>query len=128
MSSTRAAGGTLERAAPGRPWNPKVACAAALALVFLVGAASGALVMDFKVHRNRIPAFETPAGKALYFERMQRELNLTPQQSEQMQSVLNDFWQYYRTVLTDGKQRVEALLTEEQRLKFEKMLQQQLPK
>jgi hypothetical protein len=111
-----------------RPWNPKVACAVALALVFLVGAATGAVVMDFKVHRNRIPAFETPAGKALYFERIQRELNLTPAQSEQMQSVLNDFWQYYRTVLTDGKQRVESLLTEEQRQKFEKMLQQQLPR
>jgi hypothetical protein len=119
---------TLERPTVSRPWNPKVACAASLVLVFLVGAAAGALVMDFKVHRNRIPAFETAAGKALYFERMQRELNLTPQQSEQMQSVLNDFWQYYRTVLTDGKQRVESILTEEQRVKFAKMLQQQLPK
>jgi hypothetical protein len=118
----------LDRMAAHRPWNPKVACAVALALVFLVGAATGAVVMDFKVHRNRIPAFETPAGKALYFERIQRELDLTPAQSEQMQSVLNDFWQYYRTVLTDGKQRVESLLTEEQRQKFEKMLQQQLPR
>src|SRR5215208_1587512 len=120
---------TLDRVEMGgRSWNPKVACALSLALVFLVGAAAGAVVMDFKVHRNRIPAFETPAGKALYFERVQRELNLTPQQSEQMQSVLNDFWQYYRTVLTDGKQRVESILTDEQRVKFEKMLQQQLPK
>src|SRR3954463_13971936 len=112
----------------GKSWNPKVACGVALVLVFLCGAAAGALVMDFGVHRNRIPSFETPAGKALYFERMQKELDLTPQQSEQMQSVLNDFWQYYRTVLGDGKQRVEALLTEEQRVKFEKMLQQQLPR
>jgi uncharacterized membrane protein len=112
----------------GKSWNPKVACGLALLLVFLCGAAAGALVMDFGVHRTRIPSFETPAGKALYFERMQRELNLTPAQSEQMQSVLNDFWQYYRTVLSDGKQRVEALLNEEQRVKFEKMLQQQLPR
>lgn len=125
MSSTS----LTERAAVrGASWNPKVACAVALFLVFLCGAAAGALVMDFGVHRNRIPSFETPAGKALYFERMQRELNLTPQQSEQMQSVLNDFWQYYRTVLSDGKQRVEALLNDEQRAKFEKMLQQQLPR
>src|ERR1051326_7957469 len=113
---------------PGKSWNPKVACGIALLLVFLCGSAAGALVMDFGVHRNRIPSFETPAGKALYFERMQRELNLTPAQSGQMQSVLNDFWQYYRTVLSDGKQRVEALLTEDQRQKFEKMLQQQLPR
>lgn len=119
----------LERAAPGRSWNPKFACGLALALVFLCGAASGALVMDLGVHnRSRTPAFDTSNGKALYFERMQRELNLTPAQSEQIQSVLNDFWQYYRTVLSDSKQRVEQLLTEEQRQKFEKMLQQQQPR
>ena len=41
--------------------------------------------------------------------------------------VLNDFWQYYRTVLSDGKQRVEQLLDEEQRKKFERLLQQQQP-
>jgi uncharacterized membrane protein len=115
-------------AVSGKSWDPKVACGVALLLVFLCGAAAGALVMDRGVHRTRIPSFETPAGKALYFERMQRELNLTPAQAEQMQSVLNDFWQYYRTVLSDGKQRVEALLNEEQRQKFEKMLQQQLPR
>ena len=120
---------TLDRVAiGGRSWNPKVACGLTLALVFLVGAAAGALVMDFKVHRNRIPSFETPAGKALYFERMQRELNLTPEQSEQMQSVLNDFWQLYRTVLTDGKSRVESILTDEQRQKFAKMLHEQPPR
>ena len=68
----------------GKRWDPKVACGVALVLVFLCGAAAGALVMDRGVHRNRIPSFETPAGKALYFERMQRELNLTPAQSEQM--------------------------------------------
>lgn len=129
MNSTRTAGSTLDRVSiGGRSWNPKVACGVTLALVFLVGAAAGAVFMDFRVHGNRIPAFETPAGKALYFERMQRELNLTPQQSEQMQSVLNDFWQYYRTVLTDGKQRVESILTEEQRAKFQKMLHEQLPR
>jgi hypothetical protein len=122
MSSTS----LMERAAAGRSWDPKVACAVALTLVFLCGGALGALVMDLGVHnRYRTPVFDTPAGKALYFERLQRELNLTPAQSEQIQSVLNDFWQYYRTVLSDSKQRVEQLLTEEQRLKFEKILQQQ---
>src|SRR5436305_12909940 len=125
MSSTS----ILDRAgAAGRSWDPKLACAFALVLVFLCGGLTGALVMDFGVHRNRVPSFETPAGKALYFERMQRELNLTPGQSEQMESVLNDFWQYYRTVLSDGKQRVESILNDEQRVKFEKMLQQQLPR
>src|SRR5436190_15790393 len=119
----------MERVAEGgRAWNPKVVCAVTLALVFLCGAAAGALVMDFGVHRNRIPSFETPAGKALYFERMQRELNLTPAQSEQMQLVLNDFWQYYRTVLSDGRSRVEQILNEDQRKKFGRMLQESQPR
>jgi hypothetical protein len=119
----------VERTAIGRSWDPKVAFALVLGLVFLSGAATGALVMDFGVHnRLRTPAFDTPAGKAAYFERMQKELDLTPAQSEQIQSVLNDFWQYYRTVLSDSKQRVEQLLNVQQRKKFEELLQQQQPR
>src|SRR5688500_20383789 len=96
----------LERVSTGRSLDPKLVCVAALVLVFLCGAAAGALVMDLRVHnRLRPPIFDTAAGKALYFERMQKELNLTPAQSEQIQSVLNDFWQYYRTVMSDSKQR-----------------------
>jgi hypothetical protein len=115
----------MEKAGPSRSWNPKLACALALGLVFLCGAASGALVMDLRVHnRPRTPAFDASAIKAMNFEQMQRELSLTPVQSEQIQSVLSDFWQYYRTVLSDSKQRVEQLLTDTQKQKFEKMLQQ----
>ncbi len=113
----------------GRSWDPKVACTLLLGLVFLCGAATGALVMDFGIHnRLRTPSFDTPAGKAAYFQKMQKELDLTPAQSEQIQSVLNDFWQYYRTVLSDSKQRVEQLLNEQQRKKFEELLQQQQPR
>ena len=79
------------------------------------------MVMDFGVHnRMRQPTF----GKDAYFEHLRQELNLTPAQAEQVQSVLNDFWQYYRTVLTDSKDRVERLLNDEQRKKFERMLQE----
>jgi len=67
----------------------------------------------------------TPAGSALRFEKLQKELNLTPEQADQMQSILNDMWQYYRTVLSDSKTRVEQVLTQEQRVKFEHLLQQQ---
>ena len=58
----------LERAATGRAWNPKLACAVTLALVFLCGAAAGALAMNLGVHSHlHQPAFDTPAGKVLYF-------------------------------------------------------------
>jgi hypothetical protein len=96
-----------------------------LALVFLCGAAAGALAMNLGVHsRFHQPAFDTPAGKVLYFDHLQKELNLTPAQTEQIQSILNDFWQYYRTVLSDSKARVEQLLNEDQRRKFERLLQE----
>jgi hypothetical protein len=113
----------------GRSLDSRVVCAVTLALVFLCGAAAGAVFMDLRVHnRLRPPVFDSAAGKALYFERLQKELNLTPAQSEQIQSVLNDFWQYYRTVLSDSKHRVDQLLDDGQRRKFERMLQQQLPR
>jgi hypothetical protein len=118
----------MERTGASRSWNPKLAAAVAMCLVFLCGAASGALVMDLGVHnRYRTPALDAAASRAMNFDHMQRELNLSPGQSEQIQSVLSDFWQYYRTVLSDSKQRVEQLLTEEQKQKFEKMLQQPQP-
>ncbi|MBZ5725547.1 MAG: hypothetical protein LAP87_11155 [Acidobacteriia bacterium] len=124
MSSTSA--NLLESMPARRSWNPKIACAVTLALVFLCGAAAGALAMNLGVHKSlHQPAFDTPQGKALYFERLQKDLDLTPAQSEQMQSILNDFWQFYRTVLSDSKSRIEQVLTPEQRKKFERLLQEQ---
>jgi hypothetical protein len=84
--------------------------------------------MNLGVH-NRLhqPAFDTAAGKAQYFSRMRRELNLTPAQQEQMESVLNDCWMYYRTVVSDSKARVEQILNDEQRRKFERILQEYQP-
>jgi Spy/CpxP family protein refolding chaperone len=126
MSSTNV---VLERTSLGRSWDPKLASAVMLLLVFLCGAAAGAVVMNLGVHKGmHQPAFDTAAGKARYFERMRKDLDLTPAQSEQIESLLNDFWQLYHTVLSDSKQRVEQLLNEEQKKKFELFLQQQQPR
>ena len=113
------------RATASRAWDPKVVGVVTLALVFLCGVAAGGLAMNLGVHKvMHRPAFDTPEGKVRFFERMQKQLDLTPAQSEQMQSVLNDFWQYYRSVLSDSKSRVEQILTPAQREKFERMLQE----
>ena len=118
--------GILERATFGRAWNPRLIAGISLALVFLCGALAGALVMDFGVHnRLRPPSFETAQGQPLYFDRLQKELDLTPAQSDQVKSILNDFWQYYRTVLSEGRGRIEQVLTPEQRQKFIRLLQEQ---
>ena len=119
----------LERPRLHGGWDPRIAATVALALVFLCGAAAGALAMNLGVHtRLHQPAFGTAAGNAINFERVQKELDLTPAQTEQVQSILNDMWQYYRTVLSDSKARVEQVLTPEQRQKFERILQQQQQK
>jgi len=119
----------LAKASWARSWEPKVACMDTLTLVLLRGAAAGAVAMNFGVH-NRLhqPSFDTPVGRELYFSRMQRELNLTPAQQAQMESILNDFWQYYRTVLSESKTKVEQILNEEQRKKFERILQERQPR
>ena len=115
----------LEKVTFSRSWDPRIVCAVTLLLVFLCGAAAGAVVMNMGVHtRFHQPKFDTEPGKALFFDRMQRDLNLTPAQVDQMRSTLNDFWLYYRNVLSNGKSQVEQILTPEQRTKFERMLQE----
>jgi len=119
----------LERATPVRAWDPRLVCAITLGLVFLCGAAAGAVFMSFGGHaRLHQPGFDTAAGKALYYARIQKELDLTPAQTEQMQSILNDLWKYYRVVISDSRVRVEHVLTEEQRKKFEHILQEHQPR
>jgi hypothetical protein len=120
--------GLLDRLAVGRSWNARVVCTVSLALVFLCGGVAGALVMDLGIHnRQRSPSFETAQGQAMYFERLQKELDLNAAQSEQVKSILNDFWQYYRSVLSQGRTRIEQALTADQRVKFEQLLQEQKP-
>jgi uncharacterized membrane protein len=116
----------VERVSSRRAWDPRVAVVSVLVLVFLCGAAAGALAMESGLHsRLHRPSFDTPAGRSINFERLQRDLALSPEQSEQMRSILDDMWQYYRTVLTDTKARVEMILNGDQREKFERILQQQ---
>jgi Spy/CpxP family protein refolding chaperone len=114
----------LERTA-AKGWDARMAVGAVLVVVFLCGAAAGALATDSRVHaRLHQPVFDA-AGRPLNFDRLQRELNLTSSQAEQVSSILADMWQYYRTVLTDSKSRVEQVLTREQREKFEQLLREQ---
>ena len=105
--------------------GPRVACAVTLALVFLCGAIAGALAMNFGVHKVlHQDAFWTQKGKNVYLDRLKKDLNLTPTQTEQMDSILDDFSAYYRTVLSDGKSRIMQILNDEQRKKFEQILQE----
>lgn len=118
--------GLLEKLAVGGTWNPRLVAPICMSLVFLCGGVLGALVMDLGVHnRQRPPAFETAQGQSMLFERLQKELDLTPAQSDQVKSILGDFWQYYRTVLSECRGRIDQILTADQRVKFEQLLQDQ---
>lgn len=64
----------------------------------------------------------TDSARQLTLERWKKELNLSDDQSKQIEQVLDDFAKYYDNVLADGNSRILLILDERQRLKFQKML------
>ena len=106
--------------------QPKVVCVTTLLLVFLSGAMVGAVAMNVghrRLHAAADPVW-TSAGKSDYLARVKKDLDLTAEQTEQMETVLDDFSQYYRTVLSDGKARIFQILNADQRRKFERMIKE----
>ena len=100
---------------------------AMLLFVFLSGAAIGALTMSSHTHVN--PArFWTTDRTTVSFDSLRRELNLTPEQSDKLRSILDDFVAYHHDIeeqvksyRATGKNRILQILTPEQRAKFEKI-------
>ena len=118
------------------PWqNPRIL--STLALVFLAGAAAGALTMQLgihgKMHRTAAAAPQDTNRDAI-LSRFKTQLDLSGAQTEQLGLVLDDFGQYYQSLeeqLDDlratGKTRIIAILNPEQREKFEKMMSDLAP-
>jgi len=116
---------------PAQPsWrNPKIL--ALLLLVFLVGAAAGALTMRFGIHpvlHRAGPAWRE-GGKEITLQKWRKELDLSDAQAEQMEIVLDDFMTYTQTlqaqmdeVRATGKARIMRILNEQQRRRFEKIM------
>jgi hypothetical protein len=103
--------------------GPRAAGISTLLLVFLCGAVIGALAFNLGAHKrmHREPFWST-SGKDAAVGRVKKELDLTPVQVEQMETILDDFAKYYTTVLSDGKSRILQILNDDQKKKFEKML------
>jgi len=138
----------MTAAAQRAPWqNPRVLTT--LTLVFLAGAASGALVMQFGLHEmlhrsapalaaqpvtaKNGPAAHTPGHDAM-LTRFQTELGLSGDQTAKLALVLDDYSQYYQSLqdqLDDlratGKNRIMVILDPAQREKFEKMMNDLAP-
>ena len=99
-----------------------------MTLVFMAGALAGALAMNLGahkyMHRSSAP-FYTEGGKEVWLQRWKKDLALTPEQSQEMAVILDDFGIYYRNVLSDGKARILRILNEDQKRKFDKLLDEQ---
>jgi len=115
------------------PWqNPRIIYT--LLFVFLSGAAAGALAMRFTVSAERHPPRGSgPSWKEgpreISLQKFRKELDLSPDQEHEMETVLDDFVTYYQTlqaqmddVRATGKQRILRILKDDQKQKFEKMI------
>jgi Spy/CpxP family protein refolding chaperone len=92
-------------------------------LVFFCGAVMGAVLMSTYVHRP--PVHGSPpsaAGLSMSVTEWTQRLDLTPEQTRELTSVLDDFARYYDNVLADGNSRIMQILNPEQRRKFDQML------
>jgi hypothetical protein len=100
-----------------------------LFIVFLCGLIAGSLGAHRWMHHSPPQPSWKESGKEIALERFKKELNLTAAQSEQLETILDDFFTYYHTlqaqlddVRASGKQRIVRVLNEEQKRRFEKLM------
>jgi hypothetical protein len=109
--------------------TPTASAILPLVLVFLCGVTVGALAMNVGLHRTfrrAAPTVETRNLKTNLktLETWKRELNLTDDQSRQIESILDDFSKYYDNVLADGNSRILQILNDTQKQKFQQMIKE----
>jgi Spy/CpxP family protein refolding chaperone len=121
------------------PWqNPRIV--STLMLVFLAGAATGALSMRFGLHdqlhrdQARRPGQAGLENREAILNRFKSELNLSGPQTEKLALVLDDYRQYYQSLQEQmedlratGKTGIMEILDPEQRVKFQKMMNDLAP-
>jgi Spy/CpxP family protein refolding chaperone len=113
--------------------NPRILTT--LVLVFLAGALAGGIGMREGLHEqlHRGAVYWHSDKTEFSYQRLKTDLNLTPEQSEQLKTILDDFVKYHEDleaqiedVRATGRNRIVQMLTPEQRKRFEK-LSDQLP-
>ncbi len=113
------------------PWrNPRIVLT--LFLVFLAGFSAGVLTLRLSASywtpaAQAAPSWES--GKAALLDRFKTEVNLTPEQTVQLETVLDDYFTYYHTlqaqlddVRADGRERILRILNDDQKRRFEKLM------
>lgn len=83
--------------------------------------------MNLGAHKmmHRATPFWTEGGKEVWLQKWKKDLNLTSEQESEMAVIVNDFGVYYRNVLSDGKARILRILNDDQKRKFDKLLEEQ---
>jgi Spy/CpxP family protein refolding chaperone len=100
-----------------------------LLMVFLAGAVSGALTMRAGLHERLHHGTSLwRADPQLSYEKMKKDLNLTPDQAEKLKEILDDMVKYREDMQAEvesfratGKHRILDMLTPEQRKTFERL-------
>lgn len=115
--------------------NLKVA--GTLGVVFLAGAAVGALTMQLGLHERlhrtvsaaTLPVIRKASSSDALVQRFKTELNLSADQTDKIAMLLADYREYYHSledqlddVRSTGKSRIMQILDEQQRAKFEKIM------
>jgi Spy/CpxP family protein refolding chaperone len=108
--------------------NPKILTL--LVLVFLTGALTGAIGMRAGLHAelHRTAAYWRGQKDEFSYDQLKTELNLTPEQSDRLKTILDDFVKYHEDleaqiedVRATGRNRIVQILTPEQRKRFEQL-------
>jgi len=117
-------------AAERAPWqNPRIV--STLMLVFIAGAATGALFMQFGLHEklHRTAPATPHSNREAVLNKFKTDLDLSDTQTQKLGLLLDDYSQYYQSLqeqLDDlratGKTRIMAILNPGQREKFERMM------
>jgi len=109
--------------------NPRILTT--LVMVFLCGALVGAITMRSglhdKLHRSAA-AYWKDGQSEFSYDRLKKDLNLTPDQAERLKTILDDFVKYHEDlqaqiedVRATGRNRILQMLTPDQRQRFEQL-------
>ena len=110
--------------------NPQIVLT--LTLVFCCGAVAGAVI--YKLASQPVSAKQMAAGwkdttKEQTLTHLKRELSLTPEQADEIETALDDFSLYYQMlhaqmeeVMSTSKSRIDQVLNEAQRKKFARIM------
>jgi Spy/CpxP family protein refolding chaperone len=108
--------------------NPKVLTT--LVMVFMAGALAGAIAMQAGLHTelHRGTAYWRGEKTEFSYDQLKTELNLTPEQSDKLKTILDDFVKYHddleaqiEDVRATGRNRIVQILTPEQRKRFNQL-------